>query len=123
MVGEREFLMQRAALISLVNLLLDVDEMKPRRKSEAVLTPPTIELKVMTPSRYKRRNSRQNSVIIIEATEDESLKILPSVLLTYNEKYIKIGEKTEPTKKTEEPQVERVYTFRERTDSMKSIDI
>jgi hypothetical protein len=100
-----------------------------RRKSEALLAPSNIELKVMTPGRSKRRNSKQNSKIIIEATADESLKILPSVLLTYNEKFTRIGDKTEKTEMTDaaaaavEPRFERVYTFRTRSDSMKSIDI
>lgn len=101
-----------------------MDENKlPRRKSEAVLPPSNIELKVMAQSRHKRRNSRQNTKIIIETSEDGSLKILPSVLLTYNEKFINIGGQTETLKKIEEPFVERVYVFRARTDSMKSIDI
>jgi hypothetical protein len=77
----------------------------------------------MTPSRYKRRNSRQNTKIIIETGEDGGLKILPSVLLTYNEKFIKLGENPETTKRPEEPRIEHVFTFRARTDSMKSIDI
>lgn len=89
----------------------------------------------MTPSRSKkRRNSGQGSKIIVKTTDnDETLRILPGVLLSFNEKFINIGGTTEKPDKAKEvepsesadkaQEVDRVYMFRARTDSMKSIDI
>ncbi|CAO1373287.1 unnamed protein product [Diamesa tonsa] len=53
--------------------------------------PKSSGLKIVTPSK-KRRNSKQDIKIIIKSKEDENVKILPGVLLTYNEKYLNINE-------------------------------
>lgn len=62
---------------------------------------PNMELKVIENNRYKRRNYHQKEKIVIKTSDDETVKILPSVLLTYNAKFIKIhenvgGKKKEP---------------------------
>lgn len=48
----------------------------------------------MTPSK-KRKNSKQDIKIIIKSKEDENVKILPGVLLTFNEKYMNMNENDE----------------------------
>ena len=45
----------------------------------------------MTPIK-KRKNSKQDIKIIIKSNEDENVKILPGVLLTFNEKFLNINE-------------------------------
>jgi hypothetical protein len=44
----------------------------------------------------RRRNSKQNSKIVIRSSDDV-VKILPSVLLTYDEKFTKIGVDEKPS--------------------------
>lgn len=95
------------------------DENEAETDKETLKPSSNMELTVMTPSRYKRRHSMQNTKIFVKSSEEESFKILPGVLLTFNEKFIKIGENpAEPVKEQS-----RVIVFRERSDSMKSIDI
>lgn len=101
---------------------------KHQCKSEALLTLPNIELRVMTPNRYKR--SRKCDKIIVKSSDAETLKILPGVLLTYKEEFIKIrhadDEENNDFKKNksgQESNERNVFKFRERSDSLKSIDI
>ena len=73
-----------------------------------------MELKVVETNRYKRRNSQQKEKIFIKTSDDETVKIIPSVLLTYNERFIHILDI--PIENKKEP---RVYMFK-RSDSVKS---
>lgn len=73
-----------------------------------------MELKVIETNRYKRRNSQQKEKIIIKTCDDETVKIIPSVLMTYNEKFINIREIT-VDKKIES----NVLSFK-RSDSLRS---
>lgn len=83
------------------------------------LRPSNIELKVMTPSRYKRRHSHQDSKILLKTagSDCEAITVLPGVLMTYNEKFMRIGINSS------EPPKDPIYIFRARTDSMESVDI
>lgn len=89
-----------------------------RKGKEALLAPSRMELKVITQLRHKRRHSHQSTRIIVKSIEDESIKVLPGVLLTFNEKFIRIGVEGQEVK-----QDNRVIVFKERSDSLESTDI
>lgn len=80
---------------------IDDSDIDKQRKEEALPTSPNIELKVVANARDKRRKSLQNTKLFVTSNEENDLKILPSVLLTYNEKFVKIGEKPCDLKFTE----------------------
>lgn len=54
----------------------------------------TSELKVSTPSRYRRRGSALADSRVIVNSSSGNVLLLPSVLLTFNEKFMKIGSDT-----------------------------
>jgi hypothetical protein len=90
-------------------------EVNNKAANHEALRSPNIELKVIT---KKRRKSQQDSKIIVKSMDDQSIKILPAVLMTFNEKFINLGESEAETIKNK-----RIYVFRDRSDSMNSIDI
>lgn len=89
-----------------------------------------MELRVMTPNRYKYKRSKNCEKIIVKSSDAETMKILPSVLLTYKEEFIRIrvsadDEKEEDFKNVDQQSASErnIFKFKERSNSMKSIDI
>lgn len=72
-----------------------------RKSRETLLAEPNIELTVIdaitTPKRYDRLSNwksmgKKDKIIVKSIDDDNSLKVLPAVLLTYNPKFIKISD-------------------------------
>lgn len=89
------------------------------RKEEAPRMHSNLELKVVSESRHKRRKSLQNTKLFVKSAGDECSKILPSVLLTFDAKFIQIGEKPRDMKERSK----RVLTLHRDSDSMESSDV
>ncbi|CAO1303683.1 unnamed protein product [Diamesa serratosioi] len=80
---------------------------------ETLASPKSSGLQILTTSK-KRRHSKQDIKIVIKSNEDENVKILPGVLLTYNEKYLNINESDQ--------KIGTCCHTRNRLNSLKSFD-
>jgi hypothetical protein len=67
-------------------------------KKETLLSQPSLELQIIdatnTPARDKARKwkkPKQDKVLVKSIDNDEDIKVIPSVLLTYNAKFTKIS--------------------------------
>ena len=104
-------------------MFLDVRgvEVNVNRKSnnETLQPPVNLELTVVSSNLDKRKGSIQHSKVLVTSNDQEGTKTFPSVLLTFNEKFIKIGEKPQDMREKSA----RVFWFRDRSDSMDSSEV
>lgn len=83
-------------ILFLYKIDVDENEVFKRNKEAMQQRRKSVDVMIAT-TQKKRRNSRQNSKIVLRSSDDV-VKILPSVLLTYDEKFTKIGINENSTK-------------------------
>lgn len=88
-------------------------------EEEATKEYPRVELKVVSGSRQRRRSSLQNTKLLVTSEGNENPKLLPSVLLTFDKKFVQIGEKPKELKERSK----RVIKLQRDSGSMESSDV